>query len=176
MVKALVALMFLAVSMLPAAAQEPKPTIELRTEYLMTIELPLDPPQAVGPSRRLVNIPAGGAIRGPKIHGTVIAPSGDWLVTMADGSARMDARVTIKTDDNAVIFMEYSGVNVLSKEAAERVGKGEAITNADGYLVSTPRFTTASPLYAWLNHIQAVGKMISLQRGRGITYDIFEIK
>jgi hypothetical protein len=156
-------------------AQELKPTVEVRSEYLMTIEYPLDPPQLVG-ARRVVNVPAGGTVRGPKITGTIVAPAGDWLYAMPDGSSRLDVRLTIKTDDNELIFMEYGGVMAFPKDAAERLAKGEAVTHADGYFLTAPRFTTASTKYAWLNHVQAVGKMVLLQRGRGIKYDIFEMK
>jgi hypothetical protein len=162
-------------SVLPASAQEPKATTEIKVEYLMTLEAPLSPPQVIG-TRRVVNVPAGGSVRGPRIKGEIIAPAGDWLTVMPDGSARLDVRLTIKTDDNDLIFVEYGGVMVVPKEAAEKIGKGEMITHADAYVITAPRFTTASTKYAWLNHVQAVGKMVSLQRGRGVKYDIFEVK
>ena len=174
--RTLIVLLFvLALTAVVGFAQELKPTVELRSEYLMTVEAPLDPPQLVG-ARRIVNVPAGGTVRGPRINGTIVAPAGDWLYPMPDGSSRLDVRFTIKTDDNELILVEYGGVMVLSKDAAERLGKGEAITHADAYFLTAPRFTTASAKYAWLNHIQAVGKMVSLQRGRGIKYDIFEMR
>lgn len=158
-----------------SSAQELKPTVELRPEYLMTLEVPMDLPQLVG-ARRVVNVPAGGTLRGPKINGTVVAPSGDWLYNMPDGSSRLDVRLMVKTDDNELIFMEYAGVMAFPKDAAEWLNKGEIVTHADGYFITAPRFTTASTKYAWLNHVQAVGKMVSLQRGHTIKYDIFEIK
>jgi hypothetical protein len=157
-----------------AAAQELKPTVELRPEYLMTLEVMMDIPQLVG-ARRVVNV-TGGTLRGPKINGTLVSPSGDWLYNMPDGSSRLDVRLMVKTDDNELIFMEYGGVMAFPKEAAERLNKGEVVTHADGYFMVAPRFTTASTKYAWLNHVQAVGKMVSLQRGHTIKYDIFEMK
>ena len=157
-----------------AAAQELKPTVELRPEYLMTLEVMMDIPQLVG-ARRVVNV-TGGTLRGPKINGTLVSPSGDWLYNMPDGSSRLDVRLMVKTDDNELIFMEYGGVMAFPKEAAERLNKGEVVTHADGYFMVAPRFTTASTKYAWLNHVQAVGKMVSLQRGHAIKYDIFEMK
>lgn len=152
-----------------------KPTVEIRTDYLMTIEAPLDPPQKVG-TRLVVNVPAGGTVHGPKVNGTIIAPSGDWLYPMPDGSSRLDVRLTIQTDDNELIFMEYSGVMTLSKDASEKLAKQERLEHSDGYYIVAPRFSTASSKYAWLNQIQAVGKMVSLQRGHGIKYDVFEMR
>ena len=127
-------------------------------------------------ARRVVNVPTGGTLHGPKINGTVVAPSGDWLYNMPDGSSRLDVRLMVKTDDNELIFMEYAGVMAFPKDAADRLNKGELVTHAEGYFITAPRFTTASAKYAWLNQIQAVGKMVSLQRGHAIKYDIFEVK
>jgi len=160
----------------PAVAQEIKPTVELRTEYLMTVEAPLEHPAQFVGHRAIVNVPAGGSVRGPKIKGQIVPPAGDWLYVMPDGSSRLDVRGTIKTDDDALIFVEYGGIINWSKEVRDRFGKGEVITAADGYFLTAPRFTTASPAYAWLNHVQAVGKMVTIQRNNKIVYDIFVVR
>jgi hypothetical protein len=159
----------------PALAQDPKPSVEIRTEYLMTIDVPLERGILVG-QRVIVNVGQGGTVRGPKIKGEVLAPSGDWFILMPDGSGRLDVRGTIKTDDNAFIFVEYGGVVLWPKETQDRITKGEAVSAADGYFVTAPRFMTTSPIYAWLNHIQAVGKVVSFQRGVRVKYDVFVVK
>jgi uncharacterized protein DUF3237 len=155
----------------PAGAQETKPTVELRTD----LEAPIELAQPAG-SRVIVNVPSGGSVRGPKIKGQLVAPGGDWLQVMPDGSARLDVRVTIKTDDDALIFVEYGGIIAWSKEVNDRFGKGEVITAADGYFLTAPRFSTASPNYAWLNNLQAVGKMVTVQKGTKVVYDIFAVR
>ena len=43
----------------------------------------------------------------------------------------------------------YFIIQAFTKEAAERLAKGEAVT--------TPRFMTTSSKYAWLNNVQAIG-------------------
>jgi hypothetical protein len=176
MLRPLVAFLVMAFTAAGAAAQETKATVGVQAEYLMTLEAPLEAAQVVG-VRRIINVAAGGTVRGPRINGVIVAPAGDWLNTMPDGSFRLDVRLTIKTEDNELIFMEYGGVAAYSKDALERLVKGEELTYADdAYFVTAPRFTTSSTKYAWLNHIQAVGKMVSLQRGHGIKYDIFAMK
>src|SRR5215469_15639664 len=147
------------------------PTVSVETEYLATVEAPLEPAQPAG-SRVIVNVPAGGMVRGPKINGTIVAPAGDWLTVMPDGSLRLDVRATIKTDDGELILVEYSGVIVASKEVQDRFNKGEVITSKDEYFITAPKFTTSSKKYEWLGQLQAVGKMVSLQNTR-IQYDIF---
>ncbi len=173
----LVGVLVLFIALAAAAfAQEAKPTTDIGTEYLMTIEASLGAPLALG-QRVIVNVP-GGTVRGPRIKGEILAPAGDWLYVMPDGSRRLDVRFTIKTDDNEFIFVEYGGIVALTKDAAERAAKGEAITAADnyGYFITAPRFTTTSAKYAWLNHIQAVGKMVSLRPGVSIKYDVFSVR
>lgn len=154
-----------------ASAQSPSVTVE--TEYLGTLELSLDEPEWVGP-RSVVNLP-DGKIQGPKINGTVVAPSGNWLYPMPDGSFRFDVRFTIKTDDGQFILVEYNGVRVTTKDVMDRFNRGDVIASNEEYVVTAPRFTTASKKYDWLNKVQAVAKMVALQN-TSIKYDVFIVR
>lgn len=157
-------------------AQEVKPSVDIRTEYLMTIEAKLGSRVPVG-QRVIVNV-LGGTVRGPRLKSEIVAPARDWVFVMPDGSSRLDVRFTIKTDDGEFVFVEYSGISAPTKEAQERLAKGEAITAADGYgyFTTTPRFMTTSATYARSNEIQGVGKMVSIQRGVAIKYDVFAVR
>jgi hypothetical protein len=159
-----------------ALPQEAKPSVDIRTEYLMTIDAKLGSRVPAG-QRVVVNV-LGGTVRGPRLKGEIVAPAGDWLSVMPDGSTRLDVRFTIKTDDGEFVFVEYSGISAPTKEAQERLAKGEAVTASSGYgyFITTPRFMTTSAKYAWLNDIQAVGKMVSMQRGVAIKYDVFVVR
>ena len=119
------------------------PTVSVETEYLATVEAPLEPAQLAG-SRVIVNVPAGGTVRGPKINGTIVPPTGDWLTVMPDGSLRLDVRATIKTDDGEIILVAYSGIIARSKEVIDRFNAGEVITSKDEYFITVPQFTTGS--------------------------------
>jgi hypothetical protein len=164
----------LGISLVGGGASAQSPTVMVETEYLMTLEAPLDPAfQPVG-ERLVVNVPAGGTVHGPKISGTLIPPAGDWLTPQPDGTLRLDVRTTIKTDDGELILVEYNGVIVPTKESNDRFNKGEVLTSKDEYFITAPRFTTASKKYEWINQIQAVGKMVTLQNTK-IKYDIFSV-
>lgn len=95
---------------------------------------------------------------------------------MPDGSTRMDVRLTIQTDDNAFIYVEYSGVAKLSKEAGDRLGKGQTLGSNDSYFMITARFQTTSAKYAWLNELIAAGRMVSLKGGDHIKYELFSLR
>src|SRR5215467_13213396 len=83
----------------------------------------------------------GGSFEGDRLRGKVLAGGGDWATTKADGSFELDARATLETDDGALIYMTFTGVR----------------DDAHGYFRTLPRFETASPKYAFLNRLLAVG-------------------
>jgi hypothetical protein len=115
------------------------PTVSVETEHLATVEALLEPAQSTG-GRVIVNVPAGGTVRGPKINGTIVAPSRDWLIVMPDGSLRLDVRATIKTDDGEIILVTYSGAIAASKEVNDRFNNGEVLTSRTS--TSSPRLNS----------------------------------
>jgi hypothetical protein len=154
-------------------------TTRIETEYLMTYLAPLDVPIAVDESLQIFNVKPGGWVKGPRINGTFVAPGGDWLRTMSSGVFRLDVRGSIRTDDNADIYFSYNGIIQHSEKSAERLMKGEMLTDKDiPYFVTAPTFQTSSPKYAWLNGVQAVGKMVELKFGESgyVKYDVFILR
>ncbi len=150
-------------------------TTKLSTEYLMTLYAPLDTPQKIDNSLTIYNVGPGGWVHGPKIKGTLIAPAADWIRTMPDGNLRQDVRLTIKTDDGALIYMTYNGIISRSKEAGKRIAAGEVLTPADEYFLMAPSMETSAKAYVWLNQVQCVGKMVEVKTGGSsfVKYDIF---
>ena len=55
------------------------------------------------------------------------------------------------------------------------MAKGAVPTSADMDFIIAPTFETANQRYAWLNHIQAIGKVAAVNGGQGgfVTYDLF---
>ena len=118
-------------------------------------------------------------MEGPKIKGKLLAPAADWGRVMPSGVFRVDVRGTIQTDDGALIYVTYGGaVQFASKEQAESIAKGATLKADDCYFITAPTFETKSEKYAWLNSIQAVGKMAAFKSGEGayVRYDIFAVK
>ena len=52
---------------------------------------------------------------------------------------------------------------------------GNELTAADMYFLTAPVFQTSHEKYAWLNHVQALGKVVAVKGGAGsyVTYDVF---
>lgn len=110
---------------------------------------------------RMIASVAGGSFEGPKVKGSVPAgASGDWVTIRADGSFRLDVRVTLVTDDGATILCTYNGVGT---------------TDADGNtsLRTAPTFETGDERYAWLNTVQAVG--YGHLDAEGVHYDVYAL-
>jgi hypothetical protein len=164
----------LAFSSIVAHAQ----TTQITTEYLMTVYVPLDRPQQIDNQLRIYNVRDGGWVKGPKINGTLLAPAGDWLRVMPGGASRLDVRCTFKTDDGALIYCSYNGIISVSKESLDRLMKGEVLTSKDIYFVTAPTMQTSSEKYAWLNHLQCVGKIVEAKSGENafLKYDIFVVR
>ena len=86
----------------------------LPVEFLFTLTGTLGAASSIqgGPAgtRRIVNV-TGGSIDGPRLRGTILPPGGDWITVRADGTAKLDVRLTIETDDGALILMTYTGIS-----------------------------------------------------------------
>ena len=154
-------------------------TVQIKTEYLMTYVALLEAPIVVDGSLQVFNVKPGGWVKGPQVNGTWVSPAGDWLRTMPSGAFRLDVRGLIRTDDGAAIYVSYNGIIRHSRESAERMMKGEVLTDKDlPYFIIAPTFQTSSEKYAWLNGVQAVGKIVEVKAGDGgyVKYDIFIVR
>jgi uncharacterized protein DUF3237 len=147
------------------------------TQLLMTLRVNVAAPQNIGsvPSgtRRVVPL-SGGAFEGPRLRGAVVpGGSADWLLLRADGVLEMDLRVTLRTDDGALIAMRSFGLRHGPPDVIAAIGRGEAVDPATYYFRTTPRFRTAHPAYIFLNRVVAVAT--GDRRAEGPIYTIHEV-
>ena len=84
----------------------------------------------------------------------------DWLTVSDNGTlACLDVRFTLKTEDGAYIYVEYSG-------------RAEMET---GQIATAPTFQTSHEKYLWLNRVQAVAA--GVVDGTGLlTYSLYEVR
>ncbi len=155
---------------------------ELQTEFLFEIKIPLCSPIDIGQApdgHRMIFMAQSGSFEDPKIKGEVIPMSGgDWSKIRADSSGASDVRLSLKTDDGAIVLMTYFGRMVASSENLEYAldfSKPDDPQGADRYYFRTnPLFETGDKRYAWLNHIVAVGK--GRTGDNGVIYEVFEVR
>ena len=110
--------------------------------------------RAVGPgpygNRWLFEV-GGGEFHGPRLQGKVLQSGGDWMLVGSDQVARLDVRLTLETDDTALIYMQFLGLlDVNDKVIAAAQGSYKA-EFGDAYFMTQPRFETGDARYAWLN-------------------------
>jgi Protein of unknown function (DUF3237) len=143
-------------------------TIELAP--LCTLRIQLKAPIMVGAgcagTRMIVEV-ASIAVKGDRLSGEMIGTAAaDWILVGPEGTANVDVRAAVRTNDGAIIFMQYNG-----KIAAD-VSRGMKFP-ATGYVA--PRFETSDQRYAWLNRIQAVGKG-TLNEDFSLDYEWYEVR
>jgi hypothetical protein len=144
--------------------------------YEITCELGTPQPIGAGPHGNRAVIPVlGGRFEGPRMRGVIAAPpGGEWGLTRADGVGRLDVRMTLRTDDDAFILVQYTGLMHGSPEAMQRAMTRGDSDGSDYFLRTTPSFETGHAKYAWLNRVVAVGYGRMLP-GFHIAYRIYAI-
>jgi Protein of unknown function (DUF3237) len=143
----------------------------------MTLRVSVSSRQTIGAiphgTRRTVPL-TGGDFDGPRVRGTVLPQgSGDWLLLRADGVLELDFRATLLTHDGALISMKSFGLRHGPPEVMAAIARGETVDPARYYFRTAPRFETAHPAYAFLNHIIAVAT--GDRRAEGPIYAIHEV-
>jgi hypothetical protein len=80
----------------------------------------------------------------------------DWQIVAADGTAFLEARYTLKTDDNALIYVRNIGVRHGPADVLAAIARGDDVDPAKYYFRAAPVFETGAERYAWLNRLVAV--------------------
>ena len=148
----------------------------MNSRPLMTLRIAAAPPQELGAvphgTRSIIPV-TGGDFEGPRLRGKVLSGGGDWLLLRSDGVLELDLRVTLETDDHALIHMTFQGLRHGPPDVIAALGRGEAIDPARYYFRTLPKFETATDKYAYLNRIITVG--VGEVRPDGAIHTIDEI-
>jgi Protein of unknown function (DUF3237) len=148
----------------------------IETRFLFEITLQVGAPQLLGRTpigdRRVVPV-LGGRFAGERLRGTVEPGGSDWILMRPDGAAQLDVRLTLRTDDGALIGMTYRGVRHGPAAVIERLNRGDAVDPAEYYFRTTPYFETASEKYDWLNRVVAVAA--GHRPPEGPVYRVYEV-
>jgi hypothetical protein len=133
---------------------------EISTELLFDLVVDLAPQLDIGAGpfgRRTLFGATGGSFRGPRLRGEVLAGGGDWALFRPDGVMALDVRLTLRTDDGALVQMTYGGRWVPDRD----------------YFRTTPLFETGAERYSWLNDVVCVGSGYVV--GDGVAYRVAQV-
>ena len=159
-----------------AAASALDPLPALRSEFLLQIIGDLGDPQNVGETplgvRRILYM-TGGSFSGPRLKGEVLPGGGDWVLARRDGVAQLDIRMTLRTDDKALIYASCGGILDMAPALRERIMRGEIVDPSKYYFRTALVFETAAEKYSWLNRLIAAG--VGRRTATGMVTDVFAI-
>ena len=148
----------------------------MNSRLLMTMQVAVASPQRIGavPHGTRVTVPiASGLFDGPRLRGKVLPGGGDWTLLRADGVLELDLRVTLETDDGALIHMASFGLRHGPPEVLAALARGDSVDPSTYYFRTTIRLETSHPNYTFLNRLLAVAS--GDRRPAGVVYTIDEI-
>jgi hypothetical protein len=110
---------------------------------------------------RIIQEIQGAELVGDRIKASLLGTANaDWLAITEGGVAIFDIRLTLKTDDDAVIYLAYAG----RADWSEGLGRGPIYVGAE--------FEAGDERYRWLNALHLFGKG-GVADG-GVRYDFFQ--
>jgi Protein of unknown function (DUF3237) len=149
---------------------------KLNSRLLMTLEVTVVGPQKLGevPLGTRVTAPiASGCFEGPRLRGRVLPGGSDWTLLRRDRVLELDLRLTLETNDGALIYLMSFGLRHGPVKVIAALARGEKVEPSTYYFRTTIRFETAHPKYAFLNRLLAVSN--GDRRVDGPIYTIHEI-
>ncbi len=135
---------------------------------LYTAKFELGETHLIGPDApqgRTVGEVRKATFTGERLKATLTgSAAADWMLRTGQ-VGDIDVRLTMRTDDGALIYLTYGG----------RISFDDP---AGMFAMVAPRFETGDPRYAWLNRIQAVGmgKLLIDADGARIEYEVYEVR
>jgi hypothetical protein len=154
----------------------PREMTEVRVRPLFTFVIDVAKPFIIGKTPgvdRRVGEVLGGRFEGERLNGKILTSGSDWQQVRADGAWALDVRLVMETDDGALIGMTYRGLRHGPKDVIDAIARGEQVGPAAYYFRIAPFFETASPKYAWLNGVVAMG--LGHRLSTGPIYQVFEV-
>src|SRR5580658_5740860 len=146
------------------------------SRLLMTLQVAVSGAQKIGAvphGTRVIAPIASGHFEGPRLRGKVLPGGADWTLLRGDAVLELDLRVTLETDDGALIHMTSFGLRHGPADVIAALGRGESVDPSAYYFRTLPRFETGHPKYEFLNRLLAVAG--GDRRPKGPVYTVHEI-
>ena len=131
-----------------------------KLEHITDLRVDLAPIREMGPGRaghrRIIQI-TGGTMQGPHLNGRILNLGADWQTIWADGTAELDTRYGLETDDGAVIEIINYGYRHGPEDVVARIAAGDEVDPAEYYMRTHARLETGDTRYDWVNRTLFVG-------------------
>jgi hypothetical protein len=150
-------------------------SLELKHEFSFWLALSPSVDFGTGPlGHRTYFEVTGGAATGKRFNGNAFGGGGDWILVGSDNYARLDVRLQFRTDDGALVYLQYAGLLELNANVTQALASDAGTTYGDQYLRSTPRLETSDARYAWMNHSVFVARGHFLD-GLKVEYEVYRV-
>jgi len=106
--------------------------------------------------RRIIPI-VGGRVTGPLIVGQILPLGADWQTIWDNGTAELDTRYAIETDDGATIEVINYGYRHGPPQVIADLAAGKDVDPNAYYMRTHARLETGDPRYDWVNKTLFVG-------------------
>ena len=148
----------------------------IKSEFLREMRLDVAPMVNTGATergeRRFAHV-TGGRFEGPRLKGEVLNGGSDAIFVQPGGRTLLDVRLPLRTDDGAVIYVQYRGIRNGPEPVLRRLAAGEAVDPAEYYFRTAVLFETGHPSYDWLNDLVAIG--VGNRLPTGPVYRLFAV-
>ena len=150
---------------------------EYTMEHIFSYEATTDPtPDFIGPVAQGIRLNAyfnGGTVSGPKVNGKILPVGGDFITVRTDGVGDINVRLSIQTDDGALIYQTNTGVLELGENGYEDFMnmKLQEVTQVRANI----RFQTSHENYLWLNRKQCIGIGQFFAMEGKVKYDVYAL-
>ena len=130
---------------------------------------------AVPNTRRQFWQMTGATLEGPKIRAATVMPGIDWFTPYPDGYGRPHVRLAFRTDDGALVLLEYRGIVHASAAFTQAIESNTATHWDDQYMRMALTFDTSDERYAWLMEslFIARGRLLA---AKSIEYDVYRVR
>jgi hypothetical protein len=145
--------------------------------FLLRLGATFAPPQEFGETpagNRRILVVEKGQFDGPSLRGVLRTGGGDWALVRRDGVAELDIRLTLETEDQALIYARGNGVFDMAPEIRQALLAGEQIDRGLYYFRTAWTFETGASQHASLSRLIAVG--VGERTAAGMITDIFAVQ
>lgn len=150
----------------------PKP--ELR--HVATLEVALGPIREMGAGRgghrRIIPI-VGGCATG-LIEGRILNLGADWQLVYDDGTAFLDTRYVIETDDGALVEVVNLGFRHGPAEVLDRLARGEDVPPTEYTMRTSARLESGDPRFNWVNRTVFVSS--GSRTAKAVMIDLYAVE
>jgi hypothetical protein len=154
--------------------------VVIELEFAMTYRLEVDGPITASdgtdaqPGRQFWQM-TRATLEGPALRASTPMPGIDWFTPFAAGFGRPHVRLPFRTDDGAVVLLEYRGIVHATEAFNQAVETNSGTDWADQYMRMALMFETSSAKYAWLTQrlFLARGRLLA---AKSLEYAVYCVK